>query len=56
MNIPPKKLDFIFVDLGGVVSFLEFRRPGTMNIERYCLCCNTLDIEDEYYCVCICNC
>ena len=24
--------------------------------ERYCLCCNDLDLEDEYHFICICRC
>jgi len=34
----------------------RYDRPRIVPEERYCLCCGTRDIEDEYHFICICSC
>ena len=49
--IPPA----FFLVVGLFMMF--FRLKYSINIrfeERYCLCCGTRDIEDEYHFICIC--
>jgi hypothetical protein len=34
----------------------RYSRNRIVREERYCLCCNASDIEDEFHFVCICRC
>jgi len=61
LDLLPRRLRLFFVRLR--VSAHPFRiqtgRYAQNNIprnERYCLCCNDLDLEDEYHFICICRC
>ena len=38
------------------IQTVRFSRNNLPRNERYCLCCNTRDIEDEFHFVCICPC
>jgi len=57
----PRSLRFYFCRLRLSVHPLRMQtghydRPRIVPEERYCLCCNTRDLEDEYNFICICSC
>lgn len=61
LDIVPRTLRLYFVRLRVSVHPLRIQtgRYARINLprnERYCLCCNTNDIEDEYHFICICRC
>ena len=61
LDLVPKSLRLYFVQLRVSVHPLRIQtgRYARNNIprnERYCLCCNSRDIEDEYHFICICHC
>ena len=61
LDIIPKSLGFYFCrlrlsNLTLRIQTVRYSRNRIVRDERYCLCCNTLDIEDEFHFVCICQC
>ncbi|XP_052255506.1 uncharacterized protein LOC127861165 [Dreissena polymorpha] len=61
LDLLPRSLRTQFVKLRISVHSLRIQtgRYGRNNIprnERYCVCCNSRDIEDEFHFVCICPC
>jgi len=61
LDLLPRSLRIQFVKLRISVHSLRIQtgRYGRNNIprnERYCVCCNSRDIEDEFHFVCICPC
>ena len=61
LDIIPKSLRFYFCrlrlsNLTLRVQTGRYSRNRIVREERYCICCNTLDIEDEFHFVCICPC
>jgi hypothetical protein len=60
LDILPKGFRFYFCKLrmSGLPLRIQtgrFNRNLIPRNERYCLCCNNLDIEDEYHFICICS-
>ena len=61
LDLLPKRLRLFFVRLRVSAHPLRIQtgRYAQNNIprnERYCLCCNSVDLEDEYHFICICRC
>lgn len=61
LDVLPKNLRFFItrIRVSAHVLRIQTGRYGQNRIprnERYCLCCNTLDIEDEYHFMLICPC
>jgi len=61
LDILPRGLRFYFCRLRLSVHPLRMQtgrydRPRTEPEDRYCLCCDLRDLEDEYHFVCICPC
>jgi hypothetical protein len=61
LDLVPKNLRLYFVKLRVSAHSLRIQtgRYARNNIprnERYCLCCNVRDIEDEYHFICMCRC
>jgi hypothetical protein len=61
LDLLPRRLRLFFVRLRVSAHPLRIQtgRYAQNNIprnERYCLCCNDLDLEDEYHFICICRC
>ena len=59
LDILPDKYRFYFCRLRLSVHPLKiqtgkYARNNTFSDHRYCLCCNTLDIEDEFHFKCVC--
>jgi hypothetical protein len=55
-EILPRKYKYYFCRLRSYVHILRIKtgkcnRNNTPRERRYCLCCKTLDIEDEYICI-----
>ena len=61
LDILPRKYRYYFCRLRLSVHPLRiqtgrYNRNNTPRDQRYCLCCNTFDIEDEYHFICVCSC
>jgi len=61
LDLAPKNLRLYFVKLRVSVHPLRiqtgrYARNNITRNERYCLCCNDLDIEDEFHFICVCRC
>jgi len=61
LDLLPRSLRLFFVRLRVSAHPLSIQtgRYARNNIprnERYCLCCNVFDLEDEYHFICICRC
>jgi len=59
LDVLPRSLRFYFCRLRLLVHPLRMQtgrydRPRIVPKERYCLCCDTRDLEDEYHFICIC--
>ena len=61
LDLLPRSLRFYFCRLRMSVHNLRiqtdrYARNNVPRNERYCLCCNSRDIEDEFHFICICPC
>lgn len=61
LDILPRRFRFYFCRLRLSVHPLRmqtgrYARNHIIREERYCLCCNERDLEDEYHFVCVCSC
>ena len=61
LDLLPKSLRLYFVKLRASAHPLRiqtgrYTRNNIPREERYCLCCNQRDIEDEFYFICVCSC
>ena len=61
LNMLPRKYRYYLCRLRMSVHPLRiqtgrYARNNIQRNERYCICCNQLDIEDEFHFVCICPC
>jgi len=61
LDLLPKSLRLYFVKLRASAHPLRiqtgrYTRNNIPREERYCLCCNQRDIEDEFHFICVCSC
>ena len=60
-DLLPRRLRLFFVRLRVSahplrIQTCRYAQNNTPWNERYCICCNQLDLEDEYHYICICRC